>query len=148
MVRSPIHAGARLAEQLTALAQSRDMPLATLKRYAVLVGRKLHVELVWRAMAGTRKFVKVFLGSPGDLADERRAAKVNVDDFNNELAETFGCQVELVGWEDTLPELGRSQEIINRDLDGCDLFVGMLWKRWGTRLAPVWHGPTWRSRRW
>ena len=46
MVRSPIHAGARLAEQLTALAQSRDMPVATLKRYAVLVGRKLHIELV------------------------------------------------------------------------------------------------------
>ena len=83
-------------------------------------------------MAGTRKFVKVFLGSPGDLAEERRAAKVIVDDFNNELADTFGCQVELVGWEDTLPELGRPQEIINRDLDGCDLFVGMLWKRWGT----------------
>jgi hypothetical protein len=83
-------------------------------------------------MAGTRRFVKVFLGSPGDLTEERRAAKVIVDDFNSELAETFGCQVELVGWEDTLPELGRPQEIINRDLDGCDLFVGMLWKRWGT----------------
>jgi Domain of unknown function (DUF4062) len=83
-------------------------------------------------MAGTRRFVKVFLGSPGDLTEERRAAKVVVDDFNNELAETFGCQVELVGWEDTLPELGRPQEIINRDLDGCDLFVGMLWRRWGT----------------
>lgn len=83
-------------------------------------------------MAGTRRFVKVFLGSPGDLTEERRAAKVIVDDFNSELAETFGCQVELVGWEDTLPELGRPQEVINRDLDGCDLFVGMLWKRWGT----------------
>jgi hypothetical protein len=83
-------------------------------------------------MAGTRRFVKVFLGSPGDLTEERRAAKVIVDDFNIELAETFGVQVELVGWEDTLPELGRPQEIINRDLDGCDLFVGMLWKRWGT----------------
>lgn len=83
-------------------------------------------------MATTRRFVKVFLGSPGDLTEERRAAKVVVDDFNSELAETFGCQVELVGWEDTLPELGRPQEVINRDLDGCDLFVGMLWKRWGT----------------
>jgi Domain of unknown function (DUF4062) len=83
-------------------------------------------------MAGTRRFVKVFLGSPGDLTEERRAAKVIVDDFNSELADTFGCQVELVGWEDTLPELGRPQEIINRDLDGCDLFIGMLWKRWGT----------------
>jgi Domain of unknown function (DUF4062) len=83
-------------------------------------------------MTGTRRFVKVFLASPGDLAEERKAAKLIVDDFNGQLAEPFGYQVELVGWEDTLPGVGRPQAIINRDLDGCDLFVGMLWKRWGT----------------
>lgn len=83
-------------------------------------------------MAGTRRFVKVFLASPGDLAEERKVAKVIVDDFNSQLADALGYQVELVGWEDTLPGVGRPQAIINRDLDGCDLFVGMLWKRWGT----------------
>lgn len=83
-------------------------------------------------MAGTRRFIKVFLASPGDLADERNIAKVIVDDFNSQLADALGYQVELVGWEDTLPGVGRPQGIINRDLDGCDLFVGMLWKRWGT----------------
>lgn len=83
-------------------------------------------------MAGTRRFVKVFLGSPGDLAEERKIAKSVVDDFNSQLADALGYQVELVGWEDTLPGIGRPQAIINRDLDGCDLFVGMLWKRWGT----------------
>lgn len=88
--------------------------------------------MVKNAMAGTRRFVKIFLASPGDLADERKAAKAIVDEFNNQLAESFGYQVELVGWEDTLPGVGRPQAIINRDLDGCDLFVGMLWKRWGT----------------
>lgn len=83
-------------------------------------------------MAGTRRFVKVFLASPGDLADERKIAKAVIDDFNGQLADALGYQVELVGWEDTLPGIGRPQAIINRDLDGCDLFVGMLWKRWGT----------------
>jgi hypothetical protein len=83
-------------------------------------------------MAGTRKFIKVFLASPGDLADERKVAKVIVEEFNSQLADALGYQVELVGWEDTLPGVGRPQAIINRDLDGCDLFVGMLWKRWGT----------------
>lgn len=83
-------------------------------------------------MAGTRRFIKVFLASPGDLAGERKAAKVIVDDFNSQLADALGYQVELVGWEDTLPGVGRPQAIINRDLDGCDLFIGMLWKRWGT----------------
>lgn len=83
-------------------------------------------------MAGTRRFIKVFLASPGDLAEERKAAKAIVDDFNSQLADALGYQVELVGWEDTLLGVGRPQAIINRDLDGCDLFVGMLWKRWGT----------------
>lgn len=46
MTRSPTHIGARLAEQLTALAISRDGPLATLQRAAVLVGRKIDIELV------------------------------------------------------------------------------------------------------
>lgn len=83
-------------------------------------------------MAGTRRFIKVFLASPGDLAEERKAAKAIVDDYNSQLADALGYQVELVGWEDTLPGVGRPQAIINRDLDGCDLFIGMLWKRWGT----------------
>ncbi|MBU4631144.1 DUF4062 domain-containing protein [Pseudomonas sp. BF61] len=83
-------------------------------------------------MAGTRRFIKVFLASPSDLVEERKVAKVIVDDFNGQLADALGYQVELVGWEDTLPGVGRPQAIINRDLDGCDLFIGMLWKRWGT----------------
>lgn len=83
-------------------------------------------------MAGTRRFVKVFLASPGDLAEERKVAKVFVDEFNSQLADALGYHVELVGWEDTLPGVGRPQAIINDDLDGCDLFIGMLWKRWGT----------------
>lgn len=83
-------------------------------------------------MAGTRRFFKVFLASPSDLTDERMAAKRVVDEFNGQLAEKLGYQAELVGWEDTLPGMGRPQALINRDLDGCDLFVGLLWKRWGT----------------
>jgi hypothetical protein len=93
-------------------------------------------------MAGTRRFIKVFLASPGDLAAERKVAKAIVDDFNSQLAGALGYQVELVGWEDTLPGIGRPQEIINRDLDGCDLFIGMIWKRWGTPpgIAPYTSG--------
>jgi tetratricopeptide (TPR) repeat protein len=38
---------------------------------------------------------------------------------------------EAVGWEDSLPGFGRAQEIINRDVEQCDVFVMLLWKRWG-----------------
>ena len=83
-------------------------------------------------MADNRKVVKVFLASPGDLRDERRAAKAVVDELNAEYAEAFGYQVELVGWEDTVSVYGRPQAIINRELERCELFVGLMWKKWGT----------------
>ncbi len=52
-------------------------------------------------MAVSRKIVKVFLASPGDLSDERKAAKSVVDEWNSLTADEFGYQVELIGWEDT-----------------------------------------------
>ncbi|MHC2994144.1 MAG: hypothetical protein IBV53_01370 [Candidatus Atribacteria bacterium] len=36
-----------------------------------------------------------------------------------------------MGWEDTLPGYSRPQALINRDVDSCDLFLGVLWRRWG-----------------
>jgi Domain of unknown function (DUF4062) len=83
-------------------------------------------------MPSTRKLVRVFLASPGDLPDERHAAKAVVDDFNATWADEFGYQVELVGWEDTVSGYGRPQAVINRELESCELFVGMMWRRWGT----------------
>ncbi|MBF0384146.1 MAG: DUF4062 domain-containing protein, partial [Magnetococcales bacterium] len=83
-------------------------------------------------MSEIRKIVKVFLASPGDLTDERKAAKGVVDEFNDLLAEEFGYQVDLVGWEDTVSAYGRPQETINQELRRCELFIGLMWKRWGT----------------
>lgn len=83
-------------------------------------------------MADSRRVVRVFLASPGDLPDERRTAKSVVDEFNQLLADAFGYQAELVGWEDTVSVFGRPQAVINRDLERCELFVGLMWKRWGT----------------
>lgn len=74
-------------------------------------------------MAESRRFVKVFLASPGDLADERKAAKLVVEEFNALLAEEFGYQVELVGWEDTVSVFGRPQATINKcgyNIEGFD----------------------------
>jgi hypothetical protein len=84
-------------------------------------------------MADTRKVLKIFLASPGDLADERTAAKAVVDEINGLFANAFGYHVELVGWEDTIAGFGRPQAIINAELDRCEFFIGLMWKRWGTR---------------
>lgn len=83
-------------------------------------------------MASTRKIIRAFLASPGDLEPERKAIRNVVDEFNETWANALGYQVELVGWEETISGVGRPQHLINQDLDRCDLFIGMIWKRWGT----------------
>jgi hypothetical protein len=81
----------------------------------------------------SRRIIKVFLASPGDLGQERKVAFSVVNEFNQIWADHFGYQVDLVGWEDTVSAYGRPQAIINRELEQCELFFGMIWKRWGTK---------------
>ena len=74
---------------------------------------------------------KIFLASPGDLEAERRATREEVNSLRGVFS-AFGWAVELLGWEDTIGGYGRPQGQINRDIDDCDLFLGLLWERWGT----------------
>jgi hypothetical protein len=80
------------------------------------------------------KCLRMFLASPGDLQDERRAGRTVVDEVNRVVSE-LDWLVQLLGWEDTLPGAQRAQELINVDVRRCHLFVGMLWKRWGSHTG-------------
>lgn len=79
-----------------------------------------------------RKILSVFVASPGDLRQEREILKREVERVNKILGKRIGWQIEVLGWEDTLPGFARPQALINKDVTICDLFIGMLWKRWGT----------------
>ena len=83
-------------------------------------------------MPSTRKVLRAFLASPGDLQDERQVIRDVVVEFNESWADELGYQVELLGWEETVAGYGRPQHLINQEVDRCDLFIGMIWKRWGT----------------
>ena len=83
-------------------------------------------------MSSIRRVLRVFLASPGDLTEERKAIRQVVDEYNESLADHFGYHIELLGWEDTVAGYGRPQHIINEEVDRCDMFLGMIWKRWGT----------------
>jgi len=75
--------------------------------------------------------LKVFIGSPDDVQKERQSLRRIAADVNR-VIRTMGWQIEVIGWEDVLPGAGRPQERINRDLEACDLFIGLLHKRWGS----------------
>ncbi|MDH5831525.1 DUF4062 domain-containing protein [Luteimonas sp. M1R5S18] len=83
-------------------------------------------------MVGAKRLIRIFLASPGDLAEERKLARSVVEEVNSLVGDVYECRVELVGWEDTVSVFGRPQATINRDLERCDFFIGMIWKRWGT----------------
>lgn len=75
--------------------------------------------------------LRIFLASPGDVQDERDAAQDVVNELNKGLAEALQCRLNLLRWESIGPAYGRPQEIINKRVDRCDIFLGLLHRRWG-----------------
>jgi hypothetical protein len=53
-----------------------------------------------------------------------------VEELNGALL-PHGWQVGLLGWEQRGPTGGRAQADINADVRSCDVFLGVLWNRWG-----------------
>ena len=80
--------------------------------------------------------LRVFLSSPGDLTEERGIFKEIIDEANKLLSDSDSdIRLELVMWEtDTYPSIGKdAQSIINEQIgDDYDIFVGLMWTRFGT----------------
>lgn len=87
-------------------------------------------------MAKTVTKYSVFIASPSDLKEERIA----IEEVTKELNLTFGIKqnvvIELLKWEThSAPGISHfhTQEIINEDIGNeYDIFIGLLWKRFGT----------------
>ncbi len=75
---------------------------------------------------------KVFIASPGGLRDVRTAFCDVIDEYNDVDARRRGVMFIAVGWEDTLPGIGRPQDTINQDVRACDYFVMVHHDRWGS----------------
>jgi hypothetical protein len=78
------------------------------------------------------KFIRIFIGSPGGLDEERKAARAVFEEINLSHGEKWGLHFKIVAWEDTIPGYQRAQSKINEDLDHCEYFIGVLHDRWGS----------------
>lgn len=76
----------------------------------------------------------VFLASPGDVQLEREAVR-EVERRINANFEDRGVRVRMVGYEQVRPELGRPQGLINPLVCKCDVFIGLLSRRWGSETG-------------
>jgi hypothetical protein len=81
------------------------------------------------------KIVRVFVGSPSELSEERVRLDEVVREVNLLAGVTLGLRLELVKWErDTYPGIGAEpQNVIDEQIgDTYDIFMGMLWTKFGT----------------
>jgi predicted nucleotide-binding protein len=77
--------------------------------------------------------IRLFVASPGDVSDERDRLKRVVDEINATVAPFKNCVVELVRWETHVnPGMGRPQSIVNSQIGSYDIFLGIMWRRFGT----------------
>lgn len=83
----------------------------------------------------TRAVLRTFLASPGDVAAEREVASRIVEELNLTWSRFLGLSLELVRWETHAWPGGDvdPQALINRQLgDEYELFIGVMWSRFGT----------------
>lgn len=79
--------------------------------------------------------LRVFVASPDDVAEERDCLENVIKEFNITWSKNLGVRLELIGWEThSYPGVGvDSQAVINEQInDDYDIFVGIMWKRFGT----------------
>jgi len=76
---------------------------------------------------------RIFLASPGDVSTEREALPKVVDEVNITVGSLADCTLEAVRWEThAVPDAGRPQQVINEQIPYYDVFVGIMWRRFGT----------------
>jgi pterin-4a-carbinolamine dehydratase len=77
--------------------------------------------------------VRVFVASPGDVRDEREQLQQVIDEINTSIAAHHNLIIELVRWETHVtPGMGRPQALVNNQIGPYDIFIGIMWKRFGT----------------
>ena len=82
--------------------------------------------------ADSPKKISVFIASPGDLAPERKIFRDTIAELNKTSVKLAKVEFVPVGWEDQNAEAGRRvQGVLNQCIGECDLFVLVLYGRWG-----------------
>lgn len=83
-------------------------------------------------MPSIKEHILIFLAYISDVEPEVNAAKEIVESINR-AHESLGIELDLRTWKDVPEEFGNPQEKINRTLvENCDVFIGLIWKKWGT----------------
>lgn len=81
------------------------------------------------------RILRVFVAAPSDVTREVKVLRKVVEKLNQEHGDHLGVRIELLNWKtNIIPGLGPdAQTVINEQIgDDYDVFVGILWTRFGT----------------
>jgi hypothetical protein len=78
--------------------------------------------------------VRIFVASPGDVSEERDIVAIVIDELRRIVGAIRNVELEAVRWEThAWPDVGEdAQAVINREIGEYDIFVGIMWIRFGT----------------
>lgn len=77
--------------------------------------------------------IRIFVASPADVSKERDQLASVVKELNETIAPHKDFSLELVRWEThCAPAIGRPQGVVNAQIGSYDIFVGIMWKRFGS----------------
>ncbi len=93
--------------------------------------------------------LRIFLSSPGDVADERAQARRLVERLGHDPSFRHRTRLEAVAWDDPdapTPMLAQltPQQAVDHHLpkpSACDIVLVILWARMGTPLPPEYRKP-------
>jgi hypothetical protein len=87
------------------------------------------------SMARQEHVLSLFVASPSDVEAERGRLEDVIRELNVTWSRELGVRLDLVRWEThAYPGIGAdAQDVINEQIpDDCDLFIGIMWCRYGT----------------
>ena len=75
----------------------------------------------------------VFVSSPSDVAKERQVVADVIDEINLTHGKPMGYRLDLWKYEDRAhPSANKPQDLINEIIEPYQIFIGIMWKRFGT----------------
>lgn len=84
------------------------------------------------ALDENRKIVDIFIAYSGDMHKEIEEVKDIIARFNVGICNTFSCVLVPFYFKYQPPGAGRPQDNLNERVNGCDIFIGILGKKWGS----------------
>jgi hypothetical protein len=77
--------------------------------------------------------IDVFFSAPGDIQKELAHAQWAIDELNETIGRDRRVFLQLRHWQShTVPDMGRPQGVITEQISDYDVYVGVMWCRFGT----------------